>query len=962
MPFKPLNQKLTTFAGERTRGCVRALLLIVSALCTGQPQAYLPPGASVRERTMSRDDVERLQLPPSTAWNRFRVDVPKELTGFLVEPPPAGGWAFYARKEDGNEWCVVSQSTTAVICSDQQRVVEIERVQDSSRQQSPASPRWWFFRRGMALECGGCLLFETLDPSEWEFYWLNPAEEKPAVQKLYRADLEDRFMRLSFAEDDRWTVHSGDWQLKQYGGGMPTNESEARNPNYRRASNAFSLLGADGEASYGRETWVDLQAEARFSFGRPGSYAKRDTLVEVTLGGEPTYADKDAIYKSNQIQEYPEGDFFVAHGLSGGARAAFGWCQDKSRFQLRVQYPGEAEWRVVRQWDIRPYYGNWVRMGIGVSRGVVALPFLDGEQLGAFPLGVFVRGPVTLISGKGKVEVDDIKAWSFPQPTDLGAPVFEQSANFAQKELLATKDKQTGQWTRSELTFEEDEARVRGKDMHLQRCQFPIFGDFTYRASPELPIGDYCLAIVNDRERPFFQSFFTRTDEGWTNAGGREPDFELEICRRKGRIARRVGGEWELLTSRRVSSTAWLVIGSKDDSALDPVHHRIFSRCLTHDLFEEAPSDWAWTEGNFRMDVRWQCQRGWNFMMGKSRDVAAMYTKTDYSGDQEIEFYIALRFVTPPPYYVLRDMGFAFCTDGKSLASGYTLVYGDADNTKTTLLRKGKPVGEVDAVIKHKPGGNIHNYWWHGKVCKRGRRITVDIDDQRLFDFTDASPIEGGHVAFWTFRNAISLAKVSINAESVEPRPELFRLPDRRQPAKRGWQALNPDQVSVKSLASGNWRVENRVGGNTFAVRCTFPGDGVDLRDEPWVLLPLKCDRQARVGIHLQISGESFYYPYTSSTEQLRYLLTPQFEELEPEKIYRQKLFTADDVRAFQIPGRHTSSLVTLDLRELVRTKKLYRLQSITIGNSSNHQYLVLGAGGNGPGATYTVGKPKWRG
>ncbi len=936
--------------------CLAVLVLSVPGVLADQPKEA---GIERRERSMSMHDLELGQLPDFRVWRKIRLEVPQNLNGMLYTPPAKlRGWAFYGRRKDRGKWFLVSQDPDGtVVFADNQQVLQVEPAK--ARLEPDPELHFTFFSRGMTVDFGGRLLFETSSIKGWEFFWINVGKHVPISTKLYRVDFEDGFMRTTFAKGDRWDIRSGIWNLKQYGGGMPTDEAEARNPGYRRAANAFTLVGANGEACYGRERWTNLYAEARFFFGRSDSYAKRDTLVGTRLGGEPSYADKQAIYKSNQIHEYPDSDFFVAQGKAGGYRVSFGWSAQKHCFQLRRQSPGSRDWEVVRKWAFRPPFTNWVRIGLGMSRGCRALPFLDGEQLGAFPQDFVVRGPVALISGKGKSEADDVAVWSYPRAAVLGAPVFEKSVHFAQKELLKVKDRQTGQWTRSELTFDDEQARLRGREMNLKRCQFPIFGDFTYRTGPNVPPGEYCFAVVDHQERPFYTGFFTKDEKGWQVPGGL-PEFMLEIGRRKGHIVRRTGGRWQLLTTRQVSRPVWLVLGAKGDAPLDSADHLIYSHSLEQEFFEQAPTDWVSREGNFRMDVRWQCQRGWNFMMGKSRDVAVMYSKTAYSGTQEIEFYIALRFCVPPPYYILRDMGVAFCTDGKSLASGYALIYGDCDNTQTTLLRKGQPVRQSSHHIRPKAGGNIHNYWWHGKICKDGNKITVEIDDQKIFEFTDRNPLSGGHLAFWTFRNSISLAKVSVNAEESVSRPELFRLP--AEPLSQGiWQPLNPDEVTVKRLPSGRWKAVNQIGGGCFALRCHFPGKGVDLNATPRLTLPFKRGRHTRVGIHLQVSGKSFYYPLTAPTKGLRYLLTPQFENAEPEKIYRQAFFTEEEVKQFLVPGRANNSEVTLDLRQLARKLKPARLESITVGNSSNHEYLLLGAGGNPPGSTYIVGKPKWR-
>jgi len=762
------------------------------------------------ERPLPRQRLERTQLPPAATWLQLDLEMPQPLNGIQFGEPE-GSWAFYGRVRKGDAWLTVVRDAYSACVSTEREVRNV----DLRRATLAGPPRvtWRFYRRGLTIDVSGVKLFDLPDGDGWEFFWID-TKQAPEPQKLFPVDLEDGFMRTAFGGADRWEVPGNAWQLKQYGGGMPTTEREAEDPNYRRAANAFTVVGHQGEARNGRAEWINYLAEARVFFGRPDSFAERDTLASTVLGGEPVYRDPEAIYRSNQIYQYPDASFYVVQGDPTGYRVGFGWNAGEHGYELRYLPPGGKEWQNLRTWRRRPYFTNWVRLGLGLARGNRALPFVDGDQLGAYELPFVVAGPLALLAeGEGKVEIDDVLAESYPRRQSLGTPVFTQSANFAQKQLLETKDMQTGQWTRSELTFEDDDTRLRARDFSLRRCQFPLYGDFTYQAAPATPTGDYCLALVSDRDRPYLTAFFTKDRQGWINAAGKR-DFALEIARRDGQLLRRTEGGWEPLADRKVSGTVYLVIGAREEAGLAPELHQVFSASLTQELFEKAPTDWAWREGNFRMDVRWQCQRGWNFMMGKSLDVASMYSKTAYEGDQEIEFHIALRFVTPPPYYVLRDMGFAFCTDGRNLASGYALIYGDGDNTKTTLLREGKPVQEVSRIIKNKPGGNIHNYWWHGKVRREGRLITVEIDDEQIITFRDRDPLPGGHLAFWTYRNAISLAKVSVNAERAVPKPSDFQL--RPEPLETGeWQACNPDEVGVRRLGSGRYEATDRFGGET---------------------------------------------------------------------------------------------------------------------------------------------------
>ena len=201
---------------------------------------------------------------------------------------------------------------------------------------------------------------------------------------------------------------------------------------------------------------------------------------------------------------------------------------------------------------------------------------------------------------------------------------------------------------------------------------------------------------------------------------------------------------------------------------------------------------------------------------------------------------------------------------------------------------------------------------------------------------------------------------MSINAERSEPHPERFRLS--ADPAPDGpWQPLNPDETEVRRTSSGRWEVENRVGGGTFAVRHQPGRPGVDLRETPWLHIPLKGDRDTRLGVHLQVGGKPFYFPVTSPRESTHSLLVPCLEQAEAEDTYRRAAFTPEELRDLLVPGRQAAGEVVLDLRAIAKSVRDPVLQSVTVGNSSNEGYLLLGVGGNPPGSSYVIGAPQWR-
>jgi len=933
-------------------------MFILSVLPLALLASSKPKGFVMTEHRLFLENAKDDIFPDEQEWKEFKVKIPLGVNGLAYKNCFKKGAEFIGVEGKSGKWVHISWDKMGNLLVQNEKeklVVNIKEIEFADKNLT-----FSFFHRGLLIDFSGVVLFNTGLSESWRYYWVGGVDLGVVkVDNLYRADLEDGFMRNKFAQNDRWQIVSGDWTLKQYGGGMPTTESEAKSASFRRAANAFTLVGKGGRVTYGRTDWLNLYLEARMFFGKPDSYAKRDTLVGTIKGGEPIYANKKAIYQSNQIQEYPETNFFVGQGGKGGLEVLWGWSSLEQAFVLQIRTPEMKEWQELKRWNFRPYFSNWVRIGLLVRNGCDIMPYLDGECLGTFKNDWVARGKIYLQAGKtGKAEVDDIVICSLPKISSYGTPLFEKSVNFFQKKLVARKDKQTGQWTRSEVSFKEQPGKIKGLRMRLMRCNFPIYGDFTYRGSPESANGKYCFAIVNRFGKVVFLDLFTKTDAGWLNSSGKY-DFCLEIAMRKGCLFRKESNKLVRLRSNINDKVLTVIIGGEAEKNLNLDFHAIYSKCLEHEFFEDSPTEWAWREGNFRMDVRWQCQRGWNFMMAKSRDLAVMYSKNAYGGYMELEFYNALRFCTPPPYYVKRDLGVGICTNGVSLASGYVLIYGDKDNSCTTLLRNGIPVAKSNAKIKTVRGATLHNYWWHGIIRKHGNLITVEIDNEVIIRYQDPRPINSGHLAFWTFRNAFSLAKISINAEKRQNRANLFRkssLPEIDSP----WFSLNRDQVTLTKLKVNVWKATNNIGGGTFAVRWKQPMiKPISLVGKSLLRIPCKFARGVKVGLHLDISGHSYYCRCTSYNQGLRYLLTPSFEKMAADKLYRKTNFTIQEIRSHILPAKMVNNVLEIDLRGAIRNIPNPQLEGVTFGNSSNLNYLMLGAGGNFVNSSYLFGLPE---
>jgi hypothetical protein len=201
-----------------------------------------------------------------------------------------------------------------------------------------------------------------------------------------------------------------------------------------------------------------------------------------------------------------------------------------------------------------------------------------------------------------------------------------------------------------------------------------------------------------------------------------------------------------------------------------------------HDYtFAAAPTDWWVQSGVWEMTNRWSCSPQWSWLGGRSEEVAAIWNKHKFSGDQSIQFYFSFKMgMSGTPRWAEYPMNAAlsFCGDGKNLGSGYSLIVGADNNTHSILMKGDKIVAEnrnkpaLLPIISDgmPPSNDLHRKWWYVRVNKIGSRIECYLDNELILTYNDPKPLDLGQVALWTYNNGIMISRAQIYYEN-EVRP-----------------------------------------------------------------------------------------------------------------------------------------------------------------------------------------------
>jgi hypothetical protein len=890
-------------------------------------------------------------------------------------------------------------------------------VDPEGRVRQPGRPELRLASAGEVLitPAGATLFLDGLaqdtDLGGWTAQWATalPAPPARATHVIPQVSVADDFMRKSLEDYADCRVRAGRVTLAQHGGGMASSSYQEADADFERAVNPFSVFAREyGTVSYtvpGAEYGGDVAAEARFYFGVP----KTGNVVDINTLPVDT-------------------DMLLVQGPLDGEQVAFGWCGAARAFRLMTRR-GQDRWTLLATWDERrPPLTNWVRIGLALRRGHLVEGRLDDAPVLRAVLPGRVKGPFHIVTGQGLAEFDDVRAWSLPAVTGTGSPLRVKSRNFAGKHAKDSSDPpQFREWANSTGAF----VRSRSVDGPSRTAvaaittAMPLMGDFFYTAvaqsdtSGDVPIGAYSFRLLLPRPgdlgttpepEPLFSFQAERTASGWVVPELHLPDGagaeaatalpELALARARetdGRLALRVKGQWLPLSPPIPGPVQFSVRRSQSGERLlfspTPDHHVLSCRNLVHEFFEQAPTDWSWLDGAFRMDCRWACQDQWSFMACGSPALPYMASKRTFGGDQVHEYFICLRATFPwdagdsrfaydpqvdrangfpeiqahHGWYNRHDLNFAFCTDGVNPLSGYAIVFGGDDNRETRLLRQGAVVARTQEwrfLFPTDPEHTaVHWNWWKFTVHKFGGLILVRLNDTELFRFADPEPLAGGHIGFWSLRNGFALSRLSSVAERIDWQPQaLYVTPSVDGP----WVPLRRDTVALSPdpEAPGLTRVTNRSGGGFFAVRWT-PPTAVDLQATPVLELPLRLGPGATANLHLAIGGSAFLLRLGDTPlGATKALLTPDSEKGEcfqlpdlPLTVLEQRLglgttLPEDGIVRVDLGAR---------LQALGRPPTAVVLSSLTLGNTSNAGYLLAGRGGNPAGAWYAVGVPRFR-
>jgi hypothetical protein len=245
--------------------------------------------------------------------------------------------------------------------------------------------------------------------------------------------------------------------------------------------------------------------------------------------------------------------------------------------------------------------------------------------------------------------------------------------------------------------------------------------------------------------------------------------------------------------------------------------------------------------------------------------------------------------------------------------------------------------------------------WWNFEAHKRGNTIRIVLNDKTLFEYEDPQVLSGGHVGFWSVRSGFTVSRYTGLADEIGYQSDILYVP-KSEPSI--WKPLLPDALQLRADDS-EWHthVQPNVGAGTHALRHQFdpplPLDSGSTLD-----LPLRLSAAARLNVFAEIAGVTYVVPLAAPLAHTRSVLARNSPATYHSTYLSDKQLTAATLAIFT----HRDDRLQVNLQESLSKLGVnpagLTLDALTVGNSSNADYLLAGARGNDTRARYAIGTP----
>ena len=380
----------------------------------------------------------------------------------------------------------------------------------------------------------------------------------------------------------------------------------------------------------------------------------------------------------------------------------------------------------------------------------------------------------------------------------------------------------------------------------------------------------------------------------------------------------------------------------------------IASTNVLDSTFRSAPVEWAIGSGTWGVESRWACTPRWSWFGGRSQGLAAIWTRDSFLGDLVVDFFASIPMDSPfaPFYQHPSNIGVTLCSDGRTLGTGYSLIYAAWEDRATAIFRRGEVVAQtpdfrlpdildtLGGTFTPDAAGDLHKSWRHIRAERFGQTVRLLIDGRLALSYDDPAPLPGGPVCLWTLDNGIMVARARVYYETA----------GRRSQEAGAWMTATAGCGAEKRRTAVPVRcppspvpclsVVNPVSGGDFAWGVAA-ARGVDVRRRPVMTFDYAIPADVKIDVYLTTAGQRYRLRLTGPEEGANGI-----EELGalPDAAGDGEWHHAKvDLLERLAPLRPGGAPIVLD--------------GLEFANHAQKEYLAVGVGGNGTGATYRLAR-----
>ncbi|MDA1138492.1 MAG: hypothetical protein O3B01_07895 [Planctomycetota bacterium] len=389
-------------------------------------------------------------------------------------------------------------------------------------------------------------------------------------------------------------------------------------------------------------------------------------------------------------------------------------------------------------------------------------------------------------------------------------------------------------------------------------------------------------------------------DSKEAGSAGLPPDFQksglnLTLKARARSIELVLGGK-TLLHANAPDGNRWnRLLFHPVATKLSPSYFSVRSPKMTDIIFSGAPVQWWAERGQWDIHPRWPCDDRWSFLGGINSESPVLWSKRRYESDMIVDAWIALYMDNAGEasvgYKNISDLNITICADGRNLDSGYSFQFGAKGNT-VSQIRKGSDVVSETPLVRMIAPRRMHigwqRHWYHLRAVKAGKKISFFVDGIPTLEYEDPNPLPGGHVALWTWRGGLMVARARIAAESISlPQRPTYGL-SLAGSNESSWKVANkPVQLLCDfENGSGGWstnddheteagqtqegkrkylQVRNRIAGGSLGIAAGIKA--FDAVQFPKLSFEFRADESVKVNLFAVVNGTRVSIPMTAGED-----------------------------------------------------------------------------------------------